>query len=194
MSKPDVLIDAATIADRVRQLGGDIERDYAGKDLVLVSVLTGSFVFAADLARAVKLPLSVDFLGVSSYGDSKHNRIHLAAAMAVMPVAGPASAGSPLGSGGAGLSTAPLPPPPLPPLRSRTRIRARSAAIASACPACRNRLIRLVSVCIGLLFAICSIGFPHLSQAARYQRDRIRNAAGNVDKVIWHAVIAVTGL
>jgi len=73
VSKPDVLIDAATIAQRVRELGTAIEHDYADKDLVLVSVLTGAFVFTADLARAVNLPLSVDFLGVSSYSDSKRS-------------------------------------------------------------------------------------------------------------------------
>src|SRR3984957_16955725 len=57
------------IAARVRQLGAEITRDYAGKNLVLVCVLKGSFVFGADLARAIDLPVRVDFLGVRSYGE-----------------------------------------------------------------------------------------------------------------------------
>jgi hypoxanthine phosphoribosyltransferase len=74
MSEPDVrptvLIDAAAIASKVRELGGQIARDYRGKELSVVVVLKGSFMFAADLIRAVDLPLQVDFLGVRSYGDS----------------------------------------------------------------------------------------------------------------------------
>ena len=65
------LISAERIATRVAELGAAIARDYAGKDLVLVSVLKGSFMFAADLARAIDLPLRIEFLGVQSYGDAK---------------------------------------------------------------------------------------------------------------------------
>ena len=57
------------IAARVRELGAQITQDYAGRNLVLVCVLKGSFVFAADLVRAIDLPLRVDFLGVRSYGE-----------------------------------------------------------------------------------------------------------------------------
>jgi hypoxanthine phosphoribosyltransferase len=57
------------IAARVRELGAEITRDYSGRNLVLVCVLKGSFVFAADLARAIDLPLRIDFLGVRSYGE-----------------------------------------------------------------------------------------------------------------------------
>jgi hypoxanthine phosphoribosyltransferase len=74
MSEPDVrptvLIDAAAIAIKVRELGAQIARDYRGKELSVVVVLKGSFMFAADLIRAVDVPLQVDFLGVRSYGDS----------------------------------------------------------------------------------------------------------------------------
>jgi hypoxanthine phosphoribosyltransferase len=56
------------IALRVRQLGAEITRDYADSPLVMVSVLKGSFLFAADLIRAIALPLRVEFLGVQSYG------------------------------------------------------------------------------------------------------------------------------
>jgi hypoxanthine phosphoribosyltransferase len=64
------LIPAVTIEARVAELGASITRDYAGQELVLVCVLKGSFVFCADLARAIALPLRVEFLGVRSYGDA----------------------------------------------------------------------------------------------------------------------------
>jgi hypoxanthine phosphoribosyltransferase len=67
-AKPLVLLPADHIGERVRELGAQITRDYAGQVLTLVSVLKGSFVFAADLARAIDLPLKIDFLGVRSYG------------------------------------------------------------------------------------------------------------------------------
>ena len=54
---------------RVRELGAQITKDYADRRLVLVSVLKGSFLFTADLARAIDLPLRVEFLGVRSYGE-----------------------------------------------------------------------------------------------------------------------------
>jgi hypoxanthine phosphoribosyltransferase len=63
------LIDEHTLAARVRALGAQITHDYAGRELVVVPVLTGSFVFAADLVRAIDLTLTVDFLAVRSYGD-----------------------------------------------------------------------------------------------------------------------------
>jgi hypoxanthine phosphoribosyltransferase len=53
---------------RVRALGKAIRVDYRGRDLVLVGVLKGSFIFMADLARSIHLPLTCDFLRVSSYG------------------------------------------------------------------------------------------------------------------------------
>ena len=58
------------IAERVRELGARIERDYQGKELVLLGVLKGSYIFISDLARAIDLPLSVDFIGLSSYGEA----------------------------------------------------------------------------------------------------------------------------
>jgi hypoxanthine phosphoribosyltransferase len=70
MTDPAPLLSEQTIQARVRELGQSISRDYADKELAVVAVLAGSFVFAADLVRAVNLPLSVDFLGVRSYGDS----------------------------------------------------------------------------------------------------------------------------
>ncbi|MFO0674946.1 MAG: hypoxanthine phosphoribosyltransferase [Polyangiaceae bacterium] len=63
------MLSTETIAQRVKELGAQITKDYQGRPLVLVCVLKGSFVFAADLARAIDLPLRVDFLGVRSYGE-----------------------------------------------------------------------------------------------------------------------------
>ena len=63
------MLSSETIAARVRELGATITREYEGRPLVLVCVLKGSFVFAADLMRAIDLPLRVDFLGVRSYGE-----------------------------------------------------------------------------------------------------------------------------
>lgn len=67
MEKVSTLIDREAIAKRVAELGAQITEDYRGREIVLVPVLKGSFVFAADLARAIDLPLSVDFFGCRSY-------------------------------------------------------------------------------------------------------------------------------
>ena len=53
---------------RIKELGKQIANDYAGKDLVLVGVLKGAYAFYADLARAIRIPMRVDFLIVASYG------------------------------------------------------------------------------------------------------------------------------
>src|SRR5918912_4323539 len=53
---------------RIRELGRQIGADYAGKDLVLIGVLKGAYAFYADLARAIRIPVRVDFMVVTSYG------------------------------------------------------------------------------------------------------------------------------
>ncbi len=63
------LIDSTAIRDRIAELGKEITRDYEGRHLVLVCVLKGSFMFTADLARAIDLPMRIEFLGVRSYGE-----------------------------------------------------------------------------------------------------------------------------
>lgn len=63
-----VLISEAQIARRVRELTAQLERDYAGRELVVVALLTGTVMFLADLIRHLSLPLRLDFIGVSSYG------------------------------------------------------------------------------------------------------------------------------
>jgi hypoxanthine phosphoribosyltransferase len=64
------LIDRDAIAKRVAELGAEISKDYAGRSLVLVCVLKGSFMFTADLSRAIDLTtMRIEFLGVRSYGE-----------------------------------------------------------------------------------------------------------------------------
>src|SRR4051812_41037872 len=65
----EVLYSEDQIRQRIRELGAQITADYAGKDLVLVSVLKGSCVFLADLMRSIDLKLTIDFMSVSSYKD-----------------------------------------------------------------------------------------------------------------------------
>lgn len=62
------IISERRLQARVRALGRAIRSDYHGRDLVLVGILKGSFIFMADLARAIRLPLTCDFMRVSSYG------------------------------------------------------------------------------------------------------------------------------
>jgi hypoxanthine phosphoribosyltransferase len=63
-------LSAEKIGTRVRELGAEIRRDYRERRIVIVIVLKGSFVFAADLVRAIELPnLRIDFLAVRSYGE-----------------------------------------------------------------------------------------------------------------------------
>ncbi len=66
----EILYDEETIAKRVAELGAVISRDFAGKELILVSILRGSFVFLADLCRHLEIPCRVEFMSVSSYGNS----------------------------------------------------------------------------------------------------------------------------
>lgn len=63
------LISSQRIQERVQELGDQITHDLRGCDLVVVGVLKGAVMFMTDLVRCIELPLSMDFLGVSSYGD-----------------------------------------------------------------------------------------------------------------------------
>lgn len=65
----EVLYSGKQIQDRIKELGEQVTSDYAGRDLVLVSVLKGSCVFLADLMRHIDLKLTIDFMSVSSYKD-----------------------------------------------------------------------------------------------------------------------------
>jgi hypoxanthine phosphoribosyltransferase len=65
----EVLFSENQIQDKIAELGAQITADYDGRDVVLVGVLKGSCVFLADLMRAIDLPLSIDFMSISSYKD-----------------------------------------------------------------------------------------------------------------------------
>ena len=63
-----VLISADDLQARIFEIGAEITEDYKGRLLLLVGVLKGAFVFMSDLARAIDLPVEIDFMSVSSYG------------------------------------------------------------------------------------------------------------------------------
>lgn len=64
----EVLISQKEIENRVAELGEQISRDYEGKELLLIGILKGSVIFMADLMKAIRLDLEMDFMSVSSYG------------------------------------------------------------------------------------------------------------------------------
>mgnify|MGYP001133448311 CR=1 FL=1 len=66
--KPKILFDPNKISKRVNELGKEISKDYDGNDIVVISLLRGSFVFAADLVRSIETPVNIDFMTTSSYG------------------------------------------------------------------------------------------------------------------------------
>ncbi len=70
----EILLTEDQIARRVRELGQQISDDYRGKDLILVGVLKGAFVFLADLVRNASIPLAVDFVSISSYKASTQSK------------------------------------------------------------------------------------------------------------------------
>ena len=69
MTRIAMMLSPEEIDRRLRDLGREISEDYAGKQLVLVGVLRGAFMFMADLCRHITIPIEIDFLGVESYGD-----------------------------------------------------------------------------------------------------------------------------
>ena len=66
----EVLFTREDIAKRVAELGAEITRDYEGKDLIVVGILKGAGVFMSDLIREINSPIRIDFMSVSSYGNS----------------------------------------------------------------------------------------------------------------------------
>lgn len=66
-----VLVDEESIRKRVAELGEQLSRDYAGKEVVLLCILKGASVFFTDLARALDLHIKMEFMSISSYGDSQ---------------------------------------------------------------------------------------------------------------------------
>ena len=66
----EVLIDRDVLQRRIEELGEEISTDYAGRDLLLIGVLKGAVFFMADLMRNLTIPCEIDFMAISSYGDS----------------------------------------------------------------------------------------------------------------------------
>jgi hypoxanthine phosphoribosyltransferase len=71
MNPMRVLLSAEQIQSRIRELGAQIDRDYPNGTVYLVAILKGACFFLADLARAMKRPTRIDFIGISSYGKGK---------------------------------------------------------------------------------------------------------------------------
>ncbi len=66
----EVLLDEDTLLKRIKELGTKITEDYNGKDLVVVGILKGAVIFMSELVKNIKLPITIDFMAVSSYGKS----------------------------------------------------------------------------------------------------------------------------
>jgi hypoxanthine phosphoribosyltransferase len=66
----EILIDEDALSSRVAELGAEVSVDYEGRDLLLIGVLKGAVFFMADLMRHIQVPCEVDFMAISSYGDS----------------------------------------------------------------------------------------------------------------------------
>ncbi len=66
----EILVQADDLRRRVRELGEEVSRDYAGRDLLLVCVLKGAVFFLSDLMRHIDVPCEVDFMAVASYGSA----------------------------------------------------------------------------------------------------------------------------
>ena len=66
----EILLSEEQIATRIREMAEEISADYAGKEILMIGVLRGAVIFMADLARAISIPVTLDFMAVSSYGNS----------------------------------------------------------------------------------------------------------------------------
>jgi hypoxanthine phosphoribosyltransferase len=71
MSSLRVLISAERIQARIQEMGAEIDRDYPQGPVYLIAILKGACIFLADLARAMKTPARIEFIGISSYGKGK---------------------------------------------------------------------------------------------------------------------------
>jgi hypoxanthine phosphoribosyltransferase len=69
----ELMFTAEQIQERIKEMGAEIARDYAGKNPLLVGVLKGACVFLSDLARAIDLNLGIEFMAISSYGERTHS-------------------------------------------------------------------------------------------------------------------------
>jgi len=69
----EVLLSEEEIAERTQALGEQISKDYSGKQLLVVSLLKGSFIFSADLVRQINIPVKIEFMTTSSYGHGEES-------------------------------------------------------------------------------------------------------------------------
>lgn len=65
----EILLSEEEIRDRVKELGREITEDYQGKELLVIGILKGAAIFMSELVRYIELPVKIDFMAVSSYGD-----------------------------------------------------------------------------------------------------------------------------
>lgn len=85
----ELILTREAIKTRVAELGAAITRDYQGRQLVVVGILKGAFIFTADLIRAIELPLEIDFIRVASYGSQTCSSGNLALTKDIeLPLAG----------------------------------------------------------------------------------------------------------
>ena len=68
-----ILFSKETIQKRVKELAGQISKDYAGRELIVIGILKGAFIFMADLIREISTPCRVDFARLASYGDGSES-------------------------------------------------------------------------------------------------------------------------
>lgn len=69
MTEKEIILSSSDIQKRVKQLGQQINKDFKGKEPLLIGVLNGAFIFMADLVRQINLPIKIDFIRVASYGN-----------------------------------------------------------------------------------------------------------------------------
>ncbi len=69
----EILVDEKTLQKRVAELGAEISRDYQGKDLHMICILRGGVIFLTDLIRHIEVPNTLDFMAISSYGNSRQS-------------------------------------------------------------------------------------------------------------------------
>lgn len=69
----EVLVTEEEIASKVKEIASKVSEDYKGKDLIMVGILKGAFIFMSDLSRSLSIPVTLDFMAVSSYGKSSES-------------------------------------------------------------------------------------------------------------------------
>lgn len=73
----EILFSKETIQKRVQELANQISRDYAGRELIVIGILKGAFIFMSDLIREMSVPCSVDFARLASYGEGSESSGHV---------------------------------------------------------------------------------------------------------------------